>query len=134
MSALVSIASQSVSNTPINTTQKLYIPLQLYNVIDYTYTYSNTQLVTPVSETAANSINVSTLALSYNLPTSYYQMFLFVNDVMNNKLSAFISNNTINATCNGVALNVSNGYFTSVNCKTNLTIFNTISNSIIYNL
>jgi hypothetical protein len=113
MSALVSIASQSVSNTPINTTQKLYIPLQLYNVIDYTYTYSNTQLVTPVSETAANSINVSTLALSYNLPTSYYQMFLFVNDVMNNKLSAFISNNTINATCNGVALNVSNGYFTA---------------------
>jgi len=26
---------------------------------------------------------------------------LFVNDIMNNKLSDFINNNTINASCNG---------------------------------
>jgi hypothetical protein len=57
---------------------------------------------------------------------------LFVNDVMNNKLSAFISNNTINATCNGVALNVSNGYFTATKCSSDLIIMNTIESAVIY--
>jgi hypothetical protein len=51
-------------------------------------------------------------------------MFLFVSDIMSNSLAEAISNNTINATCNGVALNVSTGYFTAETCSNNLTIVN----------
>jgi hypothetical protein len=70
-------------------------------VITYSYYYSNTQQITPVNESATNSITVSALALSYTLTTSYYDMFLFINDILNTNLAAFINNGSLIASCNG---------------------------------
>lgn len=60
------------------------IALQVGNVIDYTYTYSN-NLSTKINEIATNSINVSALALTYQLPTTFYKLFIFVTDMQNNR-------------------------------------------------
>lgn len=70
--------------------------------------------------------------LSYALSTSYYNMFLFINDTLNTNLAVFINNGTLTAQCNGGAMTVSNGYFTSTNCTTALTINNTVTGAIIY--
>jgi hypothetical protein len=65
MSALISIAEQSITDAPINNTLKMFIPLQLYNTIGYTYNYKNSQNITPIDETVSAAINVTALQLTY---------------------------------------------------------------------
>lgn len=75
------------------------------------------------------------MTISYTLATTYYNMFLFVNDSLNTKLAAFIISGTLIASCNGGAMTVSTtGYFTSSNCTTALSITNTITGAIIFSI
>jgi hypothetical protein len=100
--------------------------------VSYAYTYINSQINTLINTSTTNSINISNLALSYQLQTNYYQLFLFVNDVLNTPLNAEISNSHIAASCNGSTLGIGNGYFIAPACTNNLTIVNNLNNVVLY--
>lgn len=78
--------------------------------------------ITPVHESSSNSFTISVILLSYNLSTSHYNMFLFINDTLNTNVGVFINNGTLVASCNGGIMTISTGYFTSTNCTTALAI------------
>jgi len=59
-------------------------------------------------------------------------MFLFINDTSNYKLNTFISNSSIAVTCSATPMAVSNGYFTSTNCTSDLTIISLITGALLY--
>jgi hypothetical protein len=131
MSAQLSVAAKAV-NQSVNTSVKLYIPIQLNDNITYNYTYSNTLPATIVNSSANNSILVNSLQLSYALPTTYYQMFLFVTDMLNTPLNGEINNSNVTGYCNNVSMAIGNGYFKSPTCTSNLTIFNSFTNVTLY--
>jgi hypothetical protein len=81
-----------------------------------------------------NTINVTTLTLSYQLPTTFFSLFLFVTDGLNVRQDADVINGTIIATCNSLPLTISNGYFVATLCTTNLQLINTVDGAILYSL
>jgi hypothetical protein len=49
MSGLITISAENSYNVKINSTSvKIYIPLQVGDVVSYTYVYNNSQTATPV--------------------------------------------------------------------------------------
>jgi hypothetical protein len=86
-----------------------------------------------VNETASNATTVLNLTSSYVLPTTYYKLFLFINDTSNAPQSALINVGTIAAYCNNTQLFGENGYFKATTaCSTNLTIINTVTLATIF--
>jgi hypothetical protein len=62
MSALITIYNQQVSSAPVSTLKKLYIPLQVGDIVDYTYTYNSTRAATPLVESQSASLNITNLS------------------------------------------------------------------------
>jgi hypothetical protein len=75
------------------------------------------------------------ITTSYNLTTTYFTQFVWVNDTLGNSLGAAIVNGTLNASCNNVPMiNSLTGYFrmNTSTCASNLVICNTLTNAVLF--
>jgi hypothetical protein len=85
-----------------------------------------------IFEQVSGLLIVSTLQLWYQINTSYYNMFLFVKDVVGTPLNDDIIAENVIGSCSGQNLSTGNGYFKAQNCTGNLTIFDVLNNATLY--